>query len=294
MKRSDSWLESTWETVRLSGDLLVEEDRRLHSATRYATAIFRCLYITVSLATAWFGFVKADFWPRAVGGTGRTKNCWDLKGSPGIEEDFDELNGLLKFYYLLQASYHLHSGAFHVLTLVLLWAREKKEESKGSKKKRKRKPFIAYWRSLFQHSLALMLIGGSYFLASTRRLGAIGSFSLDVSSLLLHMLQVCINSPYAIPLSIIKFLHRGLVIPVFVYCRFFIWPFVVWHSAWLESKDWLKQMESTMFPGLYRAMLWIFTLLTAVLLALNVVLLKRLIYHPHLQRVYRKNKKPEM
>lgn len=197
-----------------------------------------------------------------------------------MEEDFDELNALLKFYYLLQASYHLHSGAFHVLTMIILWARKESAT----------KPFTSYWRSLFQHSIALLLIGGSHLFASTRRLGAIGSFALDASSFLLHALQVCINAPQTIPTPYIKAVHRGLVIPIFMYCRFYVWPFVVWRSAWLESKDWLTQMESTLFPGIYDAMIYLFTGLTVILLGLNLVLFKRLVNHPHLQRVYNKKK----
>mmetsp|Transcript_30878 Transcript_30878/g.51017 ORF Transcript_30878/g.51017 Transcript_30878/m.51017 type:complete len:217 (-) Transcript_30878:98-748(-) len=202
-----------------------------------------------------------------------------------MEEDFDELNGLLKFYFLLQASYHLHSGAFHVLTIIILWARKQSV----TKEIAVTKPFTSYWRSLFQHGLALLLIGGAHLFASTRRLGAIGSFALDASSFLLHLLQVCINAPITIPTPYIKAVHRGLVIPIFIYCRFYVWPFVVWRSAWSESKDWLMQMESTLFPGIYDIMIYLFTGLTLILLALNLVLFKRLVNHPHLQRVYNKN-----
>lgn len=278
---------STWESVRRSGEkaLIVDENPRLHAAPRYATAVFRCLYGTFSLSTAWLCFSQANFWPPAMGGTGRTRNCWNLKGSPGMAEDFDGLDALLKFYYLLQASYHVHSGAFHVLTMVILWARRQRD-SRHRSPRRSPKPFTAYWRSLLQHGIALLLIGGSHLFASTRRLGAIGSFALDVSSLSLHALQLCINAPPTIPPAYIKVLHRGLVIPLFVYCRFYVWPFVVWRSAMFESKDWLQQMESTMFPGIYRAMMWVFTGLTVILLILNIILFRRLINHPHLERVY--------
>jgi hypothetical protein len=43
-----------------------------------------------------------------------------------MAEDFDELDALLKLYNLLQASYHVHSGAFHILTMVLLWTRRQR------------------------------------------------------------------------------------------------------------------------------------------------------------------------
>lgn len=177
-----------------------------------------------------------------------------------------------------------------MLTMMILWARRgasnKQNGKNGGKNAPPTKPFTSYWRSLLQHSIALCLIGGSHLFASTRRLGAIGSFALDASSLVLHLLQVCINAPQPIPRYYIRILHRGVVIPIFLYCRFYVWPFVVWKSAWLESKDWLRQMESTMFPGIYEVMIWLFTLLTLVLLGLNLVLLKRLVNHPHLQRVY--------
>jgi hypothetical protein len=215
-----------------------------------------------------------------------------------MAEDFDGLDALLKLYYLLQASYHVHSGAFHILTMVLLWSRRKRYPADNAdinknartpqrQKRDSAKPFTAYWRSLLQHCIALLLIGGSHLFASTRRLGAIGSFALDASSLSLHLLQLCINAPMTIPPIYIKVLHRGLVIPLFVYCRFYVWPFVVWRSAMFESKEWLQQMESTLFPGIYRAMMYVFTCLTVILLGLNLVLFRRLVNHPHLQRVYR-------
>ena len=275
---------STWESVVISSQkaLIVDENPRLHTAPRYATAVFRCVYGVFSLTTAWLGFQTSNFWPKSVGGSGATRNCWNLKGSPGMAEDFDGLDALLKFYYLLQASYHLHSGAFHVLTMIILWARRPQSKVKA-------KPFTAYWRSLLQHGIALLLIGGSHLFASTRRLGAIGSFALDASSLLLHALQLCINAPQTIPPIYIKVLHRGLVIPLFVYCRFYVWPFVVWRSAMFESKDWLQQLESTMFPGIAEATMWVFSGLTVVLLGLNLILFRRLVNHPHLQRVYNKN-----
>jgi TLC domain len=339
-----NFLCSTWETVRRSSEqaLLVldhEEDLnihdeenddkpsytfpvrlnnrnnsiRLHAAPRYATAIFRCCYTTCSIATAWICFSSSNFWPPQVGGSwgkagqgggGRTAHCWNLKGSPGMAEDFDGLDALLKFYYLLQASYHVHSGAFHILTMILLWnrrrLRQRQEQSNRQQSKlflrspnSKRhgwastKPFTSYGRSILQHGIALLLIAGSHLFASTRRLGAIGSFVLDVSSWFLHALQVCINAPVP-PLSpaAIQWVHHCIVIPVFVYCRFYIWPFVVWRSAMFESTDWLKHMESTMFPGIYQAMMWVFTALAAVLLGLNIILFQRLVHHPHLQRVF--------
>ena len=340
---------STWETVRRSSQqatlIVVPADAnnpRLHAAPRYATAAFQCLYSAFSLATAWFCFSHSNIWPPAVFGNGATKNCWNLKGSLGMAEDFDGLDALLKLYYLLQASYHVHSGAFHILTMVLLWSRRKQypiehknndkrdnggpqegEEQQQPKQQHKQKqqlvgnakPFTAYWRSLLQHCIALLLIGGSHLFASTRRLGAIGNFALDASSLALHILQLCINaapihnnnnekmtirttryrkdnnsndnnSNYSPQLLYIKILHRGIVIPLFIYCRFYVWPFVVWRSAMFESKEWLQQMESTLFPGIYRAMLYVFTGLVIILLGLNLVLFRRLVNHPHLQRVY--------
>lgn len=285
-EEEESWLESTWRTVRHSSQTalgVVDDDVKdsgLHTAPRFATAVFRTLYCIVSVycALSWFG--QSDFWPRAVGGTsGSTANCWNLKGSPGMEEDFDHMNSLLKGYYLMQASYHLHSGAFHMLTMGILWARKYTWDNST-------KPFTAYWRSLLQHGIALLLIGGSHLFASTRRLGAIGSFALDVSSLLLHLLQICINAPFHVPPSLIKWFHRLLVIPLFLYCRLYLWPFVVWKSVLWESHGWLQQMEFTLFPGLEQTILWTFHGLILLLLGLNLVLLKRLLYHPHLQRVF--------
>ena len=84
---------------------------------------------------------------------------------------------------------------------------------------------------------------------------------------------------------ILQQMHRWIVIPVFLGMRFYMWPCCVWYSAAFESKDWLEQMESTMIPGMAKAMYGLFHVLTIVLLSLNLILMKRLLYHPHLQRL---------
>eukprot|EP00535_Pseudo-nitzschia_heimii_P005503 CAMPEP_0197186354 /NCGR_PEP_ID=MMETSP1423-20130617/13761_1 /TAXON_ID=476441 /ORGANISM="Pseudo-nitzschia heimii, Strain UNC1101" /LENGTH=480 /DNA_ID=CAMNT_0042637641 /DNA_START=91 /DNA_END=1530 /DNA_ORIENTATION=+ len=107
-----------------------ETTERIYAAPKYATAVFRLIYCFVSCLIGFFYFWAADFWPPALGGTGSTKNCWDLS-SVGVtlmktdfdivDSDFDSYNPVLRRYYLIQASYHFHSAAFHILTSVLLW-----------------------------------------------------------------------------------------------------------------------------------------------------------------------------
>lgn len=267
------WSCSTWNAVRRSSHTALGMDNTSVAPQRFATAVFRVVYCVISVASACFWFQRTRFWPPAVGGHGSTIHCWDLKGAVGMDEDFDQANFVLKCYFWMQASYHLHSLAFHMWTMVL-WSRNHQFS------------LLVQGRSLLQHCMALLLICCAHAFASTRRLGAIGSFALDVSSLGLHLLQMALNCSYVSPFWTL-WLHRVVVIPVFCYARFYVWPFVVWRSAVVESKDWLQSMEQTLFPLVAQAMMMLFHLLTLTLLVLNVILLKRLIRHPHLQRVLR-------
>jgi len=69
---------------------------RLYAAPRYATAIFRLLYTTATVAIALIYFRAADFWPWYVLGHGHTAKCWDLSGgmSVGMDSDFDQVRPL--------------------------------------------------------------------------------------------------------------------------------------------------------------------------------------------------------
>eukprot|EP00536_Pseudo-nitzschia_multiseries_P012457 jgi/Psemu1/32159/gm1.32159_g len=275
-----------------------ENAERIFAAPKYATAVF------------------PNFWPPAVGGTGNTRNCWDLssigvtlmhkKTDKILDSDFDSYNPVLRRYYLIQASYHFHSAAFHILTSMLLWF-----VSKSSKKKEASAPrffgfipmsmFTLYnVRNFLQHIFALGLILGTYLFSSTRRLGAIAMFSFDASSLFLHLLQLGINAPQKqgeasgkIGLSRkakILILHRFLVIPAFCYARFYVFPLVVGYSALEESQDWLQQLENMLIPGTAKFVHGFFVIAFVLFLLMNLVYFGRLLNHPHVMYAMEKQK----
>jgi hypothetical protein len=264
---------------------------RLYAAPRYATALFRLLYSTAAAGLALLYFREADFWPWFVFGHGQTEKCWDLSGglTVGMDSDFDQRNAVLKRYFLWQASYHWHSGAFHVLSLLILLLHPTKHAPrrllsfrKGSK---------AYLRSLFQHVLAVALIAAAYIFSSLRRLGAIGLFAFDVSSWFLHLLQVCINAPEESRFrcsAVISRIYWVLVIPSFAFTRFFVWP-AIWYSAAFESKTWLLQLERTLWPGSAALLRNVFHCLMVVMHAMSVIYFRRLWNHPHLHRILRQH-----
>lgn len=287
-------------------DDLKDRDR-LFSAPRYATAVFRSLYCLASCSIALLFFQQANFWPTYLGGHGQTAKCWDLSGGTTLsfDSDFDHRNAVLRRYFLVQASYHLHSGAFHVLSMLLLWwwklqrpvAATTHQPSSDSLSSLAVNPHVvisvrrstkSYVRSLLQHMVALALIGGAYLFSSLRRLGAIAMFAFDLSSLSLHFLQICMNAPETSPLrnpDLILWVHRAWVIPMFLYTRFFVWPFLVWYSAVVESKQWLQQLESTLVPNSANYMRWVFHALLLYVISLNLVYFRRLLFHPHLKRI---------
>jgi hypothetical protein len=82
-----------------------------------------------------------------------------------------------------------------------------------------KKSMLSYGGALLQHLLALAMIGVCFLFSSLRRLGAIGIFALDVSSLFIHLLQLCINAPpnsWLHKPRVIAWIHRGIVIPMFL------------------------------------------------------------------------------
>jgi len=284
----------------LQNSTKTETTDRIFAAPKYATAVFRLIFCLVSCLIGFCYFWAADFWPPAVGGTGNTKNCWDLS-SVGVtlmhtdfdivDSDFDSYNPVLRRYYLIQASYHFHSAAFHILTSILLWF-----VSKSSKKKESSTPrFLGFIQMgiftlynvqiFFQHIFSLVLILGTYLFSSTRRLGAIAMFSFDASSLFLHLLQLGINAPRqrtgCSRKPIILILHRFLVIPAFCYARFYVFPFVVGYSAMEESQDWLQQLENMLMPGTAKFIHGFFVIAFLLFMLMNLVYFWRLLNHPH-------------
>jgi hypothetical protein len=279
-----------------------EAAERIFAAPKYATAVFRLMYCTACILIALMFFSDAEFWPAAVGGRGSSKHCWDLSSVTAavMESDFDNHNVVLRRYFLLQGSYHFHSAAFHLLTSLLLWL-----VSSSRKNREKTTPKILGFipagiitldniKIFLQHSLSVSLLAGTYIFSSLRRLAAIGMFAFDVSSWFLHLLQLCINAPPGtkrISPTWVWILHRGLVIPSFCYSRFYVFPFVIGYSALVESQDWLKQLEKMSIPGAAMYMRALFAVWVSLLMFMNVVYVRRLMYHPHVLQALDQPKK---
>ena len=261
-----------------------------NSAPRLATASFRLIYSGLAAAIAFYYFSSYEFWPMYVGGKGHTAECWDLSGGisvGGVDGDFDAHNTALRLYYLHQSAYHWHSGAFHLLSVLLLLTRPS-----GKRLGWFRDSTVSYKRSFLQHAVAILLLSTTYVFSSLRRLGAIGMFSFDVSSFFLHLLQVCMNAPKGTVVRSarwINFLYRFMVLPSFFYCRFIVWP-ILWWSALTESGKWLNQLDRILFPGASIMLQTLWHVCMAGAMLLNLVYLRRLLNHPHLSRIYRSRK----
>lgn len=270
---------------------------RMFAAPRYATAVFRLLYCAVSAAMAFILFHNADFWPWYVGGHGKTTKCWDLSGNLAgqLDSDFDQSNSMLRTFFLVQSSYHFHSGAFHIFSVGLMWYMKRKaEKKKGGQKDNKKQLWVVrlwktiYFRTLFQHALSLGWLCVSYAFSSLRRLGTIGMFALDISAAALHLLQTCINAPDHSVLrkpKVIQFVLVGLVLPSYVYFRFYVWP-LVGYSVMTESDRWLAQLESTLVPGSAKWFRITLQVWMALWMGFHMIHFQRLLFHPHLQRIF--------
>jgi len=299
---------------------------RLFSAPRYATAVFRLLCCSLSCIWALTHFRDASYWPIWVGGSsnGSTKYCWDLSGNvgdmialgtgsrsqSGVDQDFDNQNLALRYFFLGQASYQLQSLCFHFLSILLLIL-SGRGGSKGNETGAPpgtynnlangedsiisaRSSFKSYIRPIVEHSLYFGLTLTTFFFSALRRLGSISIFALELSSLVLQLLQICINAPEKSKLQnpkVIKFVHHYLAVPVFVYSRFFVIPFVVQYSAIYESKVWLKQLEHALLPHVGTWIFWFLNFMLFSSFGLNFVYLRRLLFHPILEKISNKGQR---
>ena len=303
--------------------------QHLFSAPRYATATFRLLYTSTSCISALVLFRSAEFWPRPVFGThphASTKHCWDLSGSFSalgfLDDDYDARNAALKYFFLSQGAYQLHSLCFHIVSMLLLllygggaggsdgaggWVgrlarrfRGERQQDNPFQKENRQQQLISmktsmqsYARPMVEHAIVLAILTGAYLFSGLRRLGAVGIFTLELSSMSLQLLQVCIYAPETSWLrrpEVVLFVHRVLTIPTFVYCRLVVLPFVLWRSSLFESQEWLEQIEKVFSPGLAEKLYNSFNGALCLIFALNLVLFRRLLFHPHLKQIVKQRR----
>lgn len=242
------------------------------------TVMFRLLYSMVSsIAAIWF-FRSCDFWSKFVGGTnGQTIHCWDLKGGilldKMIDLDYDQSHSKLRYFFILEISYHLQNFTFRTLSLLTC---------SGKKKTSSIVPIL-------EDTLRIIALVVSFLFSSSRRLGAIGIFALNVSSIALNLLHICINTSSTTTTMIIG-LYQFIVIPIFLYCRLFIMPFVVWYSIAFESKTWLIQLKHGFHSnGLSIALYTFANFVMFITTTLQLVYAHRLIHHPYIQKLKNNN-----
>ena len=311
--------------LRRSNSTPASLTQQLFLAPRHATATFRLLYTSISCVSALALFQSADFWPRPVFGRhphASTRHCWDLSGSfILLDDDYDAGNNrALKYFFLAQAAFQLHSLCFHIVSMLLLLLyggvgfasvdgdetggvlggndaigrprggdkRMQQQQHRRNTFQQRRQPrtqrlvsmktsMQSYFRPMMEHVIVLALLIGAYLFSGLRRLGAVGI-----------LLQVCIYAPERSILrkpEVVLFVHRMVTIPTFVYCRLFILPFVIWRSALFESHGWLEQIEKVFSPLWAERLYAMFNGSLCLIFVLNLVLFRRLLFHPHLRQI---------
>ena len=312
--------------------------QQIFMAPRFATATFRLLYTSISCVSALVLFHAADWWPHYVFGThpqASTRNCWDLSGSfILLDDDNDDINknsgnvgsrnGALRYFFLAQVAFQLHSLCFHFVSILLLllyggssaagssssvgytaenssdtnqrknnlFRRQQKQQSQHTTQRRRlvslKSSTQSYFRPMMEHIIVLALLIGAYLFSGLRRLGAVAIFNMELSSSTLQLLQVCIYAPEKSILrkpKVVLFVHRVLTIPTFIYCRLFVMPFVLWRSALFESQIWLEQIEKVFSQEWSRRLYALFNGSLCLIFVLNLVLFRRLLFHPHLKQI---------
>lgn len=148
----------------------------------------------------------------------------------------------------------------------------------------------SYFRPMMEHFIILAMLVGAYLFSGLRRLGAVSIFTLELSSVFVQLLQVSIyapdNSRWRRP-ELVLFVHRIFTVPTFVYCRLIVLPFVLWRSALFESQEWLDQIANVFSPRLAEMLYTMFNGSLGLIFALNLVLFRRLLYHPHVKQIVR-------
>lgn len=213
------------------------------------------MFTSISCFTAYYIFHSAIFWPRQVFGShvnASTKNCWDLSGSVvfigALDEDYDNLNSELKYFFLAQAAYQFHSLNFHLVSmgLLLLYGQDSEQslgrlrrffggriiqppsqQSQQQMQQNKSRRLLSmktsmqsYLRPCVEHCVVLCLLAGAYLFSGLRRLASVGIFSLEFSSVFLQLLQVCIYAPEGSWLKqprVVIYIHRLLTVPTFMW-----------------------------------------------------------------------------
>jgi len=267
-----------------------ENEQEEQNIFYYATTLFRLLYTFSSSMYAFFMFRDANFWPIYLwsSGLGSTQHCWNLSGSiyAGeafgiVDRDYDSYNRYLKRYFRVQVSYQLQSLFFHCI-LLYQTMRSKEDTKNISESQQKKSKF--FW-IFIEHILGIFLLLGTFIFSSWRRLGAVAMFALDFSGVFIHFLQLFLFFPSSNneedqtkTKAMAKIIHRYLVIPIFMYCRLFILPFVIWYSAVFESRKWLEQMEHLFFRGWGDTIFYTFNGLLFTLIILQLFLFQRLLF----------------
>lgn len=221
--------------------------------------MFRLLYTSTSCISAYYLFHTAVFWPHQLFGKhahSSTMACWDLSGSVvalgSLDEDYDNTNAALKYFFLAQAAYQLHSLCFHIVSMGLLllygggesdrglcwlgsifsgksitksrhqlnqFSHHQRQQAKSMRLLSMKTSMQSYIRPMLEHFIVLALLVGAYLFSGLRRLGVLGIFTLELSSVFLQLLQVCIYAPenswWRQP-GVVIFVHRFLTIPAFM------------------------------------------------------------------------------
>lgn len=245
---------------------------------------------------------------------------------PGVDQDFDHFNSTLRQYFIIQASYQIQSLFFHCFLFLFSSSSWKWKKSPGDfiRTYTEHVVALALLSSSFLFSSARRLGTVALFALDSSGLflhllqiclnynymedkddedpdddDVHHHLLEDYSSIYIKKGSVLVGQNSIVEKkkqklnkirsrrNIVWFVHRCLVLPSFMYCRFFILPVIVWYSAAYESHEWLQQMEHAFVPGWSNFVYYFFNGLLMIIVSLNFILFRRLLFHPHVIQVLR-------
>ncbi|KAG7382866.1 Ceramide synthase 6 [Phytophthora pseudosyringae] len=182
--------------VMLSPKKRVIEDR-VH---RFTTVLFKLLYFTCITVVGFKVMQHEPWFPPSLGGNGEVGRSFDVLS--------DAPSSALKYYFMVQLGYHLHSLLFMVFFSPI------------------RNDFV---EMLLHHVATIILIGGSY-LANYTAFGALVVFTHDLGDVTGYGIKSIVDTDNT-PLVALMYL---VLLASWAYTRLFVFPCHLIYSSMIE------------------------------------------------------------
>jgi hypothetical protein len=185
-------------TVILSEKKRVDKDR----LDRFAVCCFKFCYFVFITAIGWVIMKDEDWFPPVLGGSGATVNCY--KGFP-----FHEVSQTIRYYYMTQLGYHMHSLLFLVFFST---------------------PRNDYTEMFIHHCCAITAVAVSWQF-NYWKIGCLVLIVHDVGDVVGYLIKAVVDTDRFVMVISVYLVLLG----VWGYSRLYAFPFFILYSSTFES-----------------------------------------------------------